>query len=176
MLFNSPLFLFLFLPATVIVYFLLNRRGWPLLSKIWVASASLLFYGYANVKYLPLISGSILFNYLVGILIGRSGNRDGTDHFYRRKGLLVLGIFVNLALLSYFKYTDFFFTNINNVLNSHVRVLHLALPLGISFFTFTQVAYLIDAYKESTAESGPLELCLVRFLFSSPFGRPYNAV
>jgi alginate O-acetyltransferase complex protein AlgI len=159
MLFNSPSFLFLFLPTTVIVYLLLNRRGWFLVSKVWVACASLLFYGYANVEYLPLISGSIIFNYLIGMMIGKCGKRP-VGGVYRGKGLLVFGILADLALLAYFKYARFFLAGINDLTNAQFPVLRLIFPLGISFFTFTQVAYLVDAYREATPEYDLLNYAL----------------
>ena len=145
MLFNSYLFIFLFLPATLIVYFLLNNRRLTLASKIWLVFASLFFYGWWNPIYIPLILGSILFNYALGVTL------SGVKNF-QSKFILISGIAGNLGLLAYFKYMDFFITNINYLTGGHIRLLQITLPLGISFFTFTQIAYLVDAYRRLAKE------------------------
>lgn len=142
MLFHSPIFIFLFLPITFFLYFLLNHYRLPRLSKALLVFASLFFYGWWNTAYLPLIIGSVLFNYLIGSQLTKTGS----------KPLLILGIFTNLALLAYFKYTDFFITNVNSLLHTDFNLLHLILPLAISFFTFQQIAYLVDSYRRETQE------------------------
>lgn len=169
MLFNSYAFIFGFLPVSAIVYFLLNRWRYTFLSKIWLAGCSLFFYSWWNVAYLPLILGSIAFNYSIGRLLGvlaargdrqEAGPADlncarkGRTRFWRnpRKLVLIVGILCNLLLLGYFKYADFLIDNVNALLSSHLRLLELTLPLGISFFTFTQIAYLVDAYRHEARE------------------------
>jgi alginate O-acetyltransferase complex protein AlgI len=144
-LFNSYIFIFLFLPATLIVYFLLNNRKLTLASKAWLVFASLFFYGWWNPIYVPLILGSILFNYAIGVTLSGAKNSQS-------KLILVSGIAGNLGLLAYFKYMDFFITNINYLAGGHIRPLQITLPLGISFFTFTQIAYLVDAYRRLAKE------------------------
>lgn len=106
------------------------------------------FYSWWNPIYLPLIMLSILFNYGTGY----SFSLKSLSHAFNRKTILVIGICVNLGLLSYFKYADFFISNINYVTGDHLKLLNIALPLGISFFTFTQIAYLVDAYKSKVRE------------------------
>jgi D-alanyl-lipoteichoic acid acyltransferase DltB (MBOAT superfamily) len=156
MLFNSYEFIFLFLPITFLIYFLLNRKKLTIGSKSWLVAASLFFYGWWNVKYLPLILGSILFNYAIGTTLGRSGQKDikklprGTR--LNRKILCAVGIVGNVVLLGYFKYVDFFIANINYLAAGRMDLLHIVLPLGISFFTFTQIAFLVDAYKGTVKE------------------------
>ncbi len=156
MLFNSYEFIFLFLPITFFVYFLLNRRRLTIASKCWLVAASLFFYGWWNIRYLPLILGSILFNYAIGIALERSGQKEIKRLFQgsplSRKILCAVGITGNVALLGYFKYVDFFIANINYLAAWKMTLLHMVLPLGISFFTFTQIAFLVDAYKRAVKE------------------------
>ena len=112
MLFNSYEFIFAFLPLTFFVYFWLNNTGRQTTGKVFLVAASLFFYSWWNVLYLPLIVGSILFNYFVGLRLcsdsnARSENRKG-------KFLLAFSIAANLSLLGYFKYADFFIENVNS--------------------------------------------------------------
>jgi D-alanyl-lipoteichoic acid acyltransferase DltB (MBOAT superfamily) len=148
MLFNSYVFIFLFLPITLLIYFGLNK--WKLIraSILWLIFVSLVYYGWWNPKYVLLIVGSILFNYTIGTWLKR--NRD-TDRF-KRKSVLIIGIFGDLLLLGYFKYANFFISNFNSFSNSQVPLLYIALPVGISFFTFTQIAYLVDTHRGETEE------------------------
>lgn len=148
MLFNSYEFLFLFLPTSIGIYFLLCRQKHILYAKIWLVLSSLFFYSWWNPIYLPLILLSILFNYGTGYSL----SRESRSRVFNRRTILIIGIFFNLGLLSYFKYADFFISNINYVTGDHLRLLNIALPLGISFFTFTQIAYLVDAYKIKVRE------------------------
>lgn len=148
MLFNSYAFIFVFFPVSVIVYFALNRMKWIYASKVWLALSSLFFYGYWNVKYVPLILGSILFNYTAGWLLGAVY----ADKPRQRKLTLIIAISMNLLLLGYYKYAGFFLENLNALLGGHLTIIKLVLPLGISFFTFTQIAYLVDAYKGKAKE------------------------
>lgn len=146
MLFNSYEFIFLFLPITFAVYFLLNRFRLLKASISWLALASLFFYSYWNIANLPLMLGSILYNYTVGTLLGKKHLSIG------KKPLLVFGIATNLAFLGYYKYVDFFIGNANVLFSTKLEFLHLVLPLGISFFTFTQIAYLVDTYRGESKE------------------------
>jgi alginate O-acetyltransferase complex protein AlgI len=143
MLFNSYEFIFAFLPIVFFVYFYLNKQNQTALSKYWLFASSLFFYSWWNIIYLPLILVSIIANYFIGIRLRDSLNYCGG----RRKALLIFGLAFNLSLLGYFKYTDFFITGINFAVGTEFNLLHLALPLGISFFTFQQITFLIDAYN-----------------------------
>ena len=149
MLFNSYEFIFLFLPITFAVYFFLNHRRYTLAGKTWLTLASLFFYSWWDIKYLPLILLSIIFNYAAGAAMAREkGGADETLRVARRRRLiLIIGISGNLLLLGYYKYVDFFIKNINHIVGADLNLLHIILPLGISFFTFTQIAYLVDVYK-----------------------------
>ncbi|OZM57699.1 membrane-bound O-acyltransferase family protein [Lottiidibacillus patelloidae] len=140
MLFNSYEFIFVFLPIVFIVYFLLNKLSNSIYSKVWLVTCSLFFYSWWNVAYLPLIVGSLIFNFIVGTLLV-NGN------IKRNKLLLTFGILINVFLLGYFKYADFFIANINTLFENDYNLLHLVLPLAISFFTFQQIAYLVDSYR-----------------------------
>jgi D-alanyl-lipoteichoic acid acyltransferase DltB (MBOAT superfamily) len=121
-----------------------------------MVGASLFFYSWWNVAYLPLILGSILVNFILGTTLSKGENAKGIS----RKTILVTGIGANILLLGYFKYMDFFITNVNVVLGSHWELMHIVLPLGISFFTFTQIAYLVDAYRHEVKEMDYLNYTL----------------
>ena len=149
MLFNSYIFIFFFLPFTFFFYFYLNKKRLTEASRAFLVAASLFFYSWWNIIYLPLILISMGVNYSLGRYISKSSS----DKVKRQKKiLLAIGIFFNLALLGYYKYADFFISNINTVLHSHFSLLHLALPLAISFYTFQQIAYLVDSYRLETKE------------------------
>jgi alginate O-acetyltransferase complex protein AlgI len=144
MIFNSFSFIFAFLPITLIGYFFLSREStqW---AAVWLTLASLLFYGWWDYHYLPLLLGSILFNYWTGWRIAHSIQP-------LRKRWLMAAITVNLLLLGYFKYADFFIISINNVTGGELPALKVILPIGISFFTFTQIAFLVDTYQDKVKE------------------------
>jgi len=154
MLFNSYIFIFLFLPITIIVYFVLNHLRLTIISKVWLVLASLFFYGYWNFLYLPLILGSILYNFVLGRILSKE------KITISRRLILVFGVVGNLMLLGFYKYYDFFLLNINLLTNADFRLLHTLLPLGISFFTFTQIAYLVDAYNWKVKEMDGLNYSL----------------
>jgi len=143
MLFSSFEFIFIFLPITFFIYFYLNRRKLLKISKLFLLFASLFFYSWWNIWYLPIIVISMVFNYIIGIYLNRVSFK---------KSLLYIGIISNLLLLGYFKYTDFLIENVNLFFDKDIPLLHLALPLGISFFTFQQIAYLVDSYYNKTSD------------------------
>jgi len=145
MLFNSYIYIFLFLPTVYIVYFSLNSLKLFNIAKVFLVLSSLFFYSWWNIKYLPIIIVSMLFNYTIGIILSKS-------NITYKKLILAFGIVSNIALLGYFKYSDFFISITNDIFNSNIKLLHLALPLAISFFTFQQIAYLVDSYKGETKE------------------------
>ena len=148
MLFNSYAFIFLFLPVTLAGFFLLARAG-PRLAAGWVTAASLFFYGWWNPLYVALLAGSILFNYALGLAIVRSEAAGRAAH---RKRLLVFAVAANLGVLAYYKYANFFLDNVNAALGTAASLTEIILPLGISFFTFTQIAFLADAYQGKARE------------------------
>ena len=150
MLFNSYEFIFAFLPITFFIYFYLNHKRLTEASKAFLVFSSLFFYSWWNIAYLPIILTSMLFNYVVGTSLNKE--QEEGHHRFSKKSLLAFGIVSNIALLAYFKYMDFFIENINLVSGSTIDLLQLALPLAISFFTFQQIAYLVDSYRGETAE------------------------
>ena len=146
MLFNSYLFLLFFLPLSLAGYFFCNAREKYEWGKIWLTGMSLWFYAYFNIHYLPIILGSILFNYfLYRLLTGR-----WEDDSRRRKYLTAAGVFANLGVLFYYKYYDFFLENMNAAFHLDLPLKQVLLPLGISFFTFQQVGFLVDSYRGET--------------------------
>ena len=146
MVFSSYEFIFLFVPVTVAGYFLIARLG-RRLAAAWLVAASLFFYGWWNPVYVPLLLASISFNYLVGMALARRvGGRL----------VLFLGVAANLALLGYFKYADFFIASLAAGLGADHGALGIVLPLGISFFTFTQIAFLVDAHRGTVREYDPI--------------------
>lgn len=147
MLFNSYEFIFAFLPITFSIYFYLLSKRLVLGAKIFLVIASLFFYSYWNVIYLPLILLSIFVNYGVGLSLVNHEKIKTPP-----KTILIFGILFNVGLLAYFKYTDFFLGNFNGVFGTDIPLPHIVLPLGISFFTFTQIAFLVDAYKKEAKE------------------------
>jgi D-alanyl-lipoteichoic acid acyltransferase DltB (MBOAT superfamily) len=192
MLFNSPVYLFLFLPLVVLIYHALNSKRLVLAAKFWLVLASLFFYGFWNPAYLVLIIGSMTVNFAIGRALhpdNRGYTTIGTIELPRKLTLSV-GILFNLGLLCYFKYADFLIANYNLLTGDAVRPLDLVLPLAISFFTFQQIAYLVDSYQADTQEYDFLNYCLfVTFfpqLIAGPivhhremmpqFRRPRNAV
>ena len=154
MLFNSYEFIFVFLPITFFIYFYLNHKRLTIASKGFLVFSSLFFYSWWNIAYLPLILLSMLFNYLIGNSLNKDGNENkiGNKKTFSKKSILIFGIVSNLALLGYFKYADFFIENFNFISGSNVNLLHMVLPLAISFFTFQQIAYLVDSYRGETKE------------------------
>ena len=154
--FQSYTFLFLLLPVAVAGWWLLNWRGHGKLAQGFLLLVSLAFYGKARLAFLPILLGSILFNFWLG---------KGLQTFSRcQKGFLALGLLGNLGLLGYFKYANFFLENVNRVLGTSLGALTLLLPLGISFFTFQQIAYLMDCYRGDKPNYTLLEYaCFVSF-------------
>lgn len=141
MLFNSYIFIFLFFPLTLLGYYSLNYAHKYKSSLIFLTGMSLWFYGYNNIYYLLILIVSIILNY--GIISGMAHY----DDVKMRRFFLCSGLIWNIGVLFLFKYYDFFIDNINSALHSQLPFLRLALPLGISFYTFQQISYVIDYYK-----------------------------
>lgn len=158
MLFNSFEFILLFLPLTLVVYFVLLRKRLTIAAKSWLLFVSLFFYSWWDVKYLPLILGSILFNYTVGGLLVEYD--EDRPKVVSRRAIFVTGLIANIALLCWFKYMDFFIGSANGVLGTQMPLLKIVLPLGISFFTITQIAFLVDAYEGLVEERNLLNYAL----------------
>ena len=145
-LFNSYPFICFFLPFTLGVYFILGRTGWVRSAKLWLIAASLFFYGWWNPKFVSLLIASICLNYACGFLIGRT--RPSRQARY----LLAAGVVANLVCLGYFKYANFFIENYDHLFSGNFSLINITLPLGISFYTFTQIAFLVDVYRGIAVE------------------------
>ncbi len=162
MLFNSYIFIFLFLPVCLIGYYLLRPRQ-AVAAKLWLIGMSLWFYGYFNIGYLAIMLFSIAFNYgMYRWMLSREKNRY----------LLILGIAGNLALLLYFKYTDFLIDTTNVIFGSDIPLKHILLPLGISFFTFQQIGFIADTYRGETKRYGFVDYCLFVCFFPQLIAGP----
>ncbi|PSF37691.1 membrane-bound O-acyltransferase family protein [Aphanothece hegewaldii CCALA 016] len=155
MLFNSYIFIFFFLPITLVGFYIINKFRLIKLSIIWLTITSLFFYSYWNFvptegqsstpQYFFLIILSLVFNHQMGAFITNCQPKSKQASI-----LLWCGIAVNLALIGYYKYANFIFNSINEIFGTQITLLQIVLPLGISFYTFTQIAYLVDAYRGET--------------------------
>ena len=155
MLFSSLTFLFVFLPVVIGVYYLLPTK----VKNIWLLLASLFFYFYGEPKYLVLMISVIVSSYIFGLLTDKAEGK-------KRKILTVLSVVVNLSALIFFKYTDFFIGTVNSVFGSDIGLLKLALPIGISFYTFQAISYNVDVYrKDVPAQKNIINLALYISLF-----------
>ena len=170
MLFNSYEFIFVFLPITFFIYFYLNHKRLTEASKGFLVCSSLFFYSWWNVAYLPIILASMVFNYVIGKKLNKT-SKDKRKGF-SKKSILIFGIIFNLSLLGYFKYANFLIENFNLAFDSNAELLQLALPLAISFFTFQQIAYLVDSYKQETKEYNFLNYALFVTFFPQLIAGP----
>lgn len=183
MLFNSYEFILAFLPVAFFVYFWLNGTKLVIAGKAWLVLCSLFFYSWWNVAYLSLILTSMLVNYAIGTSLGKgesagrevlasmAGNSIAAKRVVSRKVVLTVGIVFNLGLLGYFKYADFFVANLNE-LGADFSLPNVMLPLAISFFTFQQIAYLVDSYREETREYDFLNYALFVTFFPQLIAGP----
>lgn len=152
MLFNSFEFIFVFLPVVLLAYFSLNRLNLHQWAKGVLVLASLYFYAFFNTSYLPIIVSSILVNYGVAVGMRKWGG-------ITKKVLFGIGLLFNLGMLGYFKYTDFMIENVNALFNTSYTLKNILLPLGISFFTFQQLAFVVDTYKNKGRLPKFLDYC-----------------
>ena len=148
MLFNSYAFIFLYLPIVLLGFFQLARFS-NAYAPGWLALASLFFYGYWNPAYIGLLLGSICVNYAFGYWIAKAGVKHDER---RKKHLLITSITLNLSLLAYYKYANFFLGSVDALTGANWTLGNIILPLGISFFTFTQIAFLVDTYQGKVKE------------------------
>ncbi len=145
MLFNSYIFIFLFLPLAVTGYYTCSHFKQYRIGNLFLIGMSLWFYGYFNPSYLPIICGSILVNFLLSKAMEHCDGKAAA-----KKALMVFGVLANIAVIFYFKYFDFFLENMNALFGQSFELKHIVLPLGISFFTFQQISYLVDSYRGET--------------------------
>lgn len=166
MLFNSYFFLFLFLPLALAGWFLLNRCRQYKLAQGFLIGMSLWFYAYYNVSFLWVITGSCIFNYGISALLFRKNTPRS------RKIFLIAGCLGNLGALGYFKYCNFFLENINTLFHADFQLKTIILPLGISFFTFQQMSYLIDRCRGEAPHYGLLDYLSFVTFFPSLISGP----
>ena len=158
MLFNSYIFIFLFLPLALGIWYLLNGLEKYKAAQVFLVGMSLWFYAYFNISYLVIILCSCALNYIISWLVEKKNT------VLVRRTMLIVGCLLNLGVLGYFKYYDFFVENLNELLQTDFNLKNILLPLGISFFTFQQLSFVIDRCK-GTAEHYELVdyLCFVTF-------------
>lgn len=166
MLFNSWPFIFLFLPVTLAGYLLLRKAERTRLASAWLVAASLYFYGYWDLSFLPILIGSTLVNFALGSWLARLP--DGRA----RTALFTLGIAGNLALLGYFKYTNALVEGVDALFGIEATIHDIVLPIGISFYTFQKIAFLSDIWRRRTAELDLLNFLLFVSFFPQLIAGP----
>ena len=152
MIFSSYTFIFIFLPIVFVVYYLGQRFLGDVVAKVWLVVASLYFYAHGSLAFLPILAGTVVFNYFIVKMMRRSRGRQVIT-----KLLMALAILENLGLLFYFKYMNFFLENVNYILGSDFILLTIILPIGISFYTFQILSHVIDTYRGEGEDSSFLE-------------------
>ena len=164
MVFSSTLFLFAFLPATLVGYYLIRRE----LRNVFLLVMSLIFYAVGEPHFVIIMMSSIAANYVFGVLIHYVEGKSGL-----RRLFMILAVGVNLGILFYFKYYDFAVTNLNGTGLFHLPLRHIALPIGISFFTFQGMSYVLDVYMgKAPAQKNPLNVALYIALFPQLIAGP----
>lgn len=166
MVFSSSIFLFCFLPLTLLVYFLLKIEY----RNLFLLAASLFFYAWGEPRFVFVIIISILLNYIFGLLIHYS-----QQHFspFTSKTVMLVGVLGNCGLLFYFKYFDFFISSINNLTGWDFPLKHIILPIGISFFTFQGLSYVIDIYlRRVEVQRNILKFALFKAFFPQLIAGP----
>lgn len=166
MLFNSYEFLLIFLPITLFGYFLLNKHAGFNMGRLFLLFASFVFYSYWKPVFILLLLFTIGFNFIIGRQI--TINTQQT----RRKAILIFGVVVDVLLLGYFKYRNFFIENTNEVFGTSFNLHQLILPLGISFITFQTIAFLVDCYRHETRETNILSYSLFVSFFPQLIAGP----
>lgn len=167
MLFNSLEFIFLFLPITLLLFLFFGKYTYKPLAVAFLLSASLFFYSWWNSIYLLLLLASMTFNFFIGYIININLNLPA-----KKKIFLFLGVTANLILIAYFKYADFLVSIIADILGKNFNLPNIFLPLGISFFTFQQIAYLVDSYRGETKKYSFLDYCLFVTFFPQLIAGP----
>ncbi len=166
MLFNSYVFLLIFLPLVIVGFSVMIRLGGRHAGIVWLTIASGIFYGWWDPRQLPAIYMMILINFLLGRWLRI---RRGTP---TARPLLALGVTLNLLWLGYFKYAGFLAANLNPLFGSHWEPAAIALPIGISFYTFQQIAYLVDVAREPTEDYSPVDYALFVTFFPQLIAGP----
>ncbi len=164
MLFSSIPFLYYFLPVVLIVYFIVPKQ----LKNAWIMLSSFSFYGWGEPKFLIIMIASIAQGYVFGLLIEKFRDRKNLSRLF-----MILSCVVGLGLLAYFKYVDFFISSFNQISGLALPLVGIALPIGISFFTFQIVSYDIDVYRgDVAAQKNPIYLAAYISMFSQLIAGP----
>lgn len=164
MLFSSIPFLYYFLPVVLIVYFIVPKQ----LKNAWIMLSSFFFYGWGEPKFLIIMIASIAQGYVFGLLIEKFRDRKNLSRLF-----MILSCVVGLGLLAYFKYVDFFISSFNQISGLALPLVGIALPIGISFFTFQIVSYDIDVYRgDVAAQKNPIYLAAYISMFSQLIAGP----
>lgn len=156
MIFSTYEFTLIFLPITFLGYFIINRFQYNSLAKLWLVMASLVFYAQGSPDFYPMFIFSVFGNYVIGTTLSRMEEESKVQ----RKIILTIGILANVALLGYYKYTDFFIENVNLIAKTEFTLQRIVLPIGISFFTFQLIAFLVDSYRGETKDYNILDYLL----------------
>lgn len=157
MIFSTYQFVLIFLPITFFGYFILQRLKFVSLAKLWLVLASFYFYAQGSPDFFPFFLGSVFGNYIVGNVLGKL---QAKEQRIQRGILLTVGVLANCGLLGYYKYTDFFIMNIKRLTGAHLHLMHIVLPIGISFFTFQLIAFLVDSFRGETTDYDVLDYLL----------------
>ncbi len=165
MLFHSPIFLLIFLPFVLVLYFYISKYSKFAYEYILII-AGVFFYAWWNIYLSPLIFVSIFFNFFLGNLIRKSSQK-----LFKKK-ILIISIFFNILFLGIFKYSDFVIQNINFLFNSEISILNLPFPLAISFFTFQTIAYLVDCYDGNIKKTNLTKYSLFIIFFPQLIAGP----
>lgn len=169
MVFTSPIFIFLFLPLVFVIYFIISKKS----RNLFLLFVSLFFYAWGDIKYIYVMIISIIMNYYCGILIHKYKDNNKV-----RGKIMKYSILLNLALLVFFKYANFIVDNLNNLIvllgfKFQILVNQIHLPIGISFFTFQALSYVVDVYREDTeVQKNPMNLALYIALFPQLIAGP----
>lgn len=155
MIFSSYSFIFIFFPVTAIGFAACRRFFGVRACKVWLVAASLVFYSQGNIYLLPLLAGTVLFNHACVYFMRRETKRPLLP-----KLMLLIAVIENLGLLFYFKYTNFFLENINRAFGTDFLMLNIILPIGISFYTFQILSYVVDVYRGKYERGGLLDFAL----------------
>ncbi len=156
MIFSSYQFVLMFFPITAIGYWVLNHFRFYEMSKIWLVIASFYFYAQGSPSFFPYFMGSVLANYVIGITMCQLQE----DKTLQRKALLAVGVLANVGFLGYYKYMNFFLENVNALFGTDFIMKNVVLPIGISFFTFQLIAFLVDCYRGKTRKYNITEYLL----------------
>ena len=162
MIFSSITFLYYFLPCVLLIYWIVPKKG----KNIVLLFSSMFFYAWGEPKYVILMAVSILISYIFGILIEKTRENKMSKWF------CICSVMVSLLILGYFKYVDFLIGNFNSITGANIHLQNIVLPIGISFYTFQIISYIVDVYRGEPAQKNPVELALYVSMFPQLIAGP----